>query len=128
MTVYISTLRGSHVLAHGGQRHNPEHSRAGCAGLAYRPESSLALLPPNLPPKLPISRLKNFPIFLKFSFRFVVAVAASPTCEGDSVPEGAFEDVSPGVPSLSTPSLAADIMADPRVDGSKRPWREGVDP
>ena len=91
-------------------------------------ESSGLDPPPNLP-KVLISRLKNFPIFLRFSLRLPVGAVAGPKdapapsslpkfgCPGSglAVPEGvAFELLpSAGVPSRSTPSLAAVNMALP---------------
>ena len=83
-----------------------------------------------------MSRLKNLPIFLKFSFRFPGAIASLPP-SGDcgrrfaggglAILEsaGVFNMLEPkaGVPKRSTPSLAAVMIAMPKVDGSKRPGR-----
>jgi len=89
--------------------------------------------PPNLP-KPPISLLKNFPIFLRFSFRFPAAcsVAESGLCAlrpcggGLVILDSAGVPPRAGVPKRSTPSLAAVMMALPKVDGSKRAGRLDV--
>ena len=88
--------------------------------------------PPNLPPKLPISLLKNLPIFLRFSFRFVEGplsgLIALLFCGGGGLVillslGGVLAALNEGVPKRSTPSLAAVMMALPRFAGSKRAGR-----
>ena len=84
-------------------------------------------------------------MFLRFSLRLPAALVseglwactgccAEVTGAGDEVPDvalmseaEAFPPVMPetGVPNRSTPSLAAEMMADPSIEGSKR---EGMDP
>lgn len=103
----------------------------------HHPTSSPPL--PNRPPKPPKSRRKNLPILLRFSFRlFAVLSDEVCACEGccavvgagDVVPDvpAAVETVAPvpvaPVPKRSTPSLAAEMMAEPSMVASKR---EGMD-
>jgi len=98
-------------------------------------------LRPNRPPKPPRSRRKNFPIFFRFSFRFAAALLSlvSPRKlwpkegAGEAVPDAAIKPPPPTVeepsvlkpwfPNLSTPSFAAEIIAEPSIDGSKRVGR-----
>lgn len=80
-----------------------------------------------------MSLLKNLPIFLKFSFRFPAAIPSLPPsgdcarrfCGGGlAILEAAgvlnMLELKAGVPKRSTPSLAAVMIALPKVDGSKR--------
>ena len=106
----------------------------------HEPPPSSPLLP-NLPPKPPRSRRKNFPIFFKFRFSFPDEEEPLPSTPwlpppvwpgtppgGDKVPDndgGTGPPLPPpigllGVPKRSTPSLAAEMMAEPSMEGSKR--------
>lgn len=98
--------------------------------------SSIPYAAPNRPPNPTRSLLKNLPIFFKFSFRFPAAVASRPPsgdcgrrfCGGRLAileSAGVFSMLEPraGVPKRSTPSLAAVIIALPKVEGSKRAGR-----
>ena len=104
-----------------------------------------SLLPPNLP-KLPTSLLKNFPIFLKFSFKLPpvppplplpLPLPVSGLCGLLPIPGGglATRESDCGVcdadklgvpPKRSTPSRAAVMIAEPKVAGSKRAGRLDV--
>lgn len=100
---------------------------------------------PNRPPKPPKSRRKNLPRFFKFSFRLPLGVLSDGECAwlacwaeeagaGDDAPESRptlMPEVAPpvipatpderlGFPKRSTPSLAAEMMAEPSMEASKR--------
>ena len=109
---------------------------------AHPPHSHSSPPRPNRPPNPPRSLRKNFPIFFRLSFKgpeepppSAEEPCAWPAGAGvdddEGGPEAAaeaeemgFPRASPrGVPKRSTPSFAAEMMAEPRVEGSKRVGR-----